>query len=366
MKDFHRLTLEEKVGQMFFLGFQGHSPDRESQAILDRVRPGGLILLQRNIESFDQAYELTSRLHDRYDIPLLLGIDQEGGAVDRLKHIFGAIPSLPEISSGGTAQVRMAAKIIAAELESTGFNLDFAPVVDLWTRDSIVRQRTFSANPGEVARLATAFTEELAKKKILACPKHFPGLGAALLDPHFVLPRIERPKRQLLQEDVLPFLGLIDAVSMIMVGHGHYPAFGDDRAVPASLSPRIVDGFLRKKLGFQGVIITDDLTMGAITGLGLTPDLFMAAVEAGNDMLMFSQATPLIERAFQSMVKRVRASAALRARVDASVQRILEVKRRISPLPLRYRTHMRARVSRQIDKLRKSVEVEARAATAQA
>jgi beta-N-acetylhexosaminidase len=363
MKDFDRLTLEEKVGQLFFLGFPGYSPDRESQAILDVVRPGGIILFQRNIESFDQIYELNARLQDRFDIPLLTGIDQEGGAVDRLKQIFGPLPSIAELSAGGTSQVRMAAKIIASELESTGFNLDFAPVLDLGLPDSIVRQRTFSENPTDVARLATAFTEELGRKKILACAKHFPGLGAAQFDPHFVLPRIDRPKRQMLQEDVLPFLSLIDAVSMIMVGHAHYPGFGDERPTPASLSSRIVDGFLRKKLGFEGVIITDDLTMGAIAGLGLTPDLFLAAFEAGNDMLMFSQATPLVERAFQNLVKRARASTALRARVDQSVERILTAKARISPLPIRYRTHMKARVSRQIEKLRKTVGITARAAT---
>ena len=365
MRDLHRLTIEEKVGQLFFLGFQGHSPDRDSQALMDEVRPGGLILLQRNIDSFDQAYELTARLQDRFDIPLLIGIDQEGGVVDRLKQIFGPLPSIPELASGGSSPVRAAAKIIAAELESTGFNLDFAPVVDLGLSDSIVRQRTFSANPAEVTRLATVFTEELARKKILACAKHFPGLGAAKLDPHFTLPRIERPKRQLLQEDVLPFLSLLDSVSMIMVAHAHYPAFGDERPTPASLSSKIVDGFLRKKLGFEGVIITDDLTMGAISGLGLTPDLFVTAFEAGNDMLMFSQTTPLVEKAFQTIIKRAKANSTFRNRIDQSVQRILTAKSRISPLPLRYRTHMKARVSRQIDKLRKSVDVVARAAVGQ-
>ena len=105
--------------------------------------------------------------------------------------------------------------------------------------------------------------------------------GGARLDPHFVLPKVDRPKRQLLQEDILPFLSLIDSVAMMMVSHAHYPAFGDDRPLPASLSSRVVEGMLRKKLGFEGIVITDDLTMGAITGMGLTPDVFLAAFEAG-------------------------------------------------------------------------------------
>jgi beta-N-acetylhexosaminidase len=290
----------------------------------------------------------------------LIGIDQEGGAVDRLKQIFGPLPSLPELAAAGAAHVRLAAKIIAAELESTGFNLNFGPVVDLAAPESVIRQRAFSADPAEVARLSRIFTEELSRKQILACAKHFPGLGGAKRDPHFVLPRIERSKKELIQEDVLPFLSLIDAVAMIMVGHANYAAFGDESHIPASLSSRVVEGFLRKKLGFAGVIITDDLAMGAIAGLGLTPDVFVHALEAGNDMLMFSQTTPLVEQAFQKIVRLARANDGFRNRVDQSVQRILAMKHGISPAPLRYRTHIRARISRQIEKLRRIVEISAR------
>lgn len=352
MKDGGRLTLEEKIGQLFILGFQGPAPDTETRALLDVLRPGGFILIQRNIESFDQIYELTSRLRQMFSVPPLLAIDHEGGRVDRLKQIFASMPSMPELAAAGTAQLRMGARVIAAELEAAGFNVDFAPVLDLRVEGSVLEERSLSSDPGEVARLASAFVEELSKKNIVACAKHFPGLGGATADPHFALPRIEKNRRQLQQEDMLPFMNLLHEAGMIMVAHGHYPGLGDEKPIPASLSSRVVEGFLRKKLGYQGVIVTDDLTMGAVTTIGLTPELFLRAFEAGNDMLLFSQATPLAEQAFKTILGAARSSAVLRKRVDDSVERILALKGRMEFRPIRYRAHLQSRLIRQITKLR--------------
>jgi beta-N-acetylhexosaminidase len=355
VKEAHRLTLEEKVGQLFVLGFQGSEPDAETRELLDTIRPGGFLLFQRNIATFDQIYELTTRLREQSSIPALLAIDHEGGRVDRLKQIFAPIPSMPELAGAGLAQLRLGARIIAAELEATGFNLDFAPVLDLRLPQSILAERCLATDPDEVVRLASAVIEELSKRNILTCVKHFPGLGASTVDPHFSLPHIARTRRQLLQADTLPFVKLSNQAGMILIGHAHYPGLSDEKPVPASLSPRIVDGFLRKKLGYKGLTITDDLTMGAITSMGLTPETFLRAFEAGNDLLLFSQTTPLAEQAFQTILKAARSSATLRHRVDESVERILTLKGRIEFVPLRYRTHLRARITRQIEKLRKSV-----------
>jgi beta-N-acetylhexosaminidase len=354
MRDPH-LTLEQKIGQLFVLGFTGSEPDAEARALLDFIQPGGFLLFQRNIEGFDQVYELTTHLRNVFPIPPLIGIDHEGGRVDRLKHIFTMMPSMSELAGIGMAQVRVGARIIAAEMEATGFNLDLAPVVDLGLARSIIAERCLADEPAEVARLASAFVEELSKRGILTCAKHFPGLGAATVDPHFAMPRIDRLKRQLQQEDAIPFVRLFDHVDMIMIAHAHYPGLGDEKPTPASLSSRVVDGFLRKKLGYKGLTITDDLTMGAVTSVGLTPEVFLRAFEAGNDFLLFSQTTPLVEQAFKKIVSAVRKSAVLRRRVDESVERILSLKARIEFVPLRYRTHLKARVTRQIEKLRKSV-----------
>ena len=364
MRNSHRLTLEEKVGQLFCLGFQGYEPDSETRDVLDVVRPGGFLLFQRNIEGFDQIYQLTSGLREMFSVPPFLAIDHEGGRVDRLKQIFGPIPSMPELAASGTAQLRIGARIIAAELEATGFNVDFAPVLDLRRPGSTIADRSLSPDPEQVARLAGAFIEELSKRGIVAGAKHFPGLGGAVTDPHFALPRIDRNRRQLQQEDAVPFVNVFDTAGMIMVSHAHYPGLGDEKAIPATLSSRVIDGFLRKKLGYRGVVITDDLTMGAITSFGLTAELFLRAFEAGNDILLFSQTTPLVENAFRTILKAVRGSAALRERLDESVERILGLKGRGEFAPLRYRTHLKARISRQVEKLRNSVvEISARHVT---
>lgn len=355
MKEFHRLTLEEKVGQLFWLGFQGPAPDANARAVIDAIHPGGFILSQRNIESFDQLCGLTAKLAEGNGVPALVGIGQEGGAADRLKQLFGPLPSVHEMAAEGTTALRTLARIIASELEVSGFNTGLSPVLDLYAADSVMRDRSLSSNPGEVTNLGRAFVFELAEHGIISCAKHFPGMGAALMDPHFVLPRITKSRKSILLDDALPFLNLIDDVPIMMVGHAYYPGLGtglsDERPMPASLSPRIVGGLLRRKFGFEGVIATDDLTLGAVHTVGLTSDTFLQAFEAGNDMMMFSQVTPLVEHGFQSMVRAARQSEAFRARVDSSVERILTMKRGIRTSPIRYRVQMRSRIVRQIEKL---------------
>jgi len=275
MKDLTRLTLEERVGQLFFVGFQSAALDAETTGILDRVRPGGIVSFQRNVDSLDQIYQLNLRLQKESDLPLFLAMNQEGGAIDRLKHVFSAMPPLPDLADLGVTTLRVGARLIASELEAGGFNTNLAPVLDLGLAGSVVRERTLARSPTEVVRLAKAVGEEFKKKKILTCGRHFPGLGGAGRDPHFALPRIERSRRQLLTEDGVPFNSMADRLDMIMVSHGHYPALGDIRPQPASLSRRVVDGLLRRTVGFEGVVITDDLTMGAVTSIGLTSKTFL-------------------------------------------------------------------------------------------
>jgi beta-N-acetylhexosaminidase len=362
MKDAH-LTLEHKIGQLFILGFQGREPDAETRALLEMIRPGGFMLSQRNIESFDQIYDLTRQLREMSSMPAFLGIDHEGGRVDRLKQLFSPMPSMARLAGTGMAPFRLGARIIASELEATGFNLDFAPVVDLALPQSIIAERCLAREPAEVARLAMAFVEELSKRGIMTSVKHFPGLGGGTVDPHFSLPRINRTRRQLEKEDAAPFVKLFDHAAMILVSHAHYPGLGDEKPVPASLSSRVVSGFLRKKLGYNGLTITGDLTMGAITSTGLTPEVFLRAFEAGNDLLLFSQTTPLVAEGFKAIMRAARGSAVLRRRVDESVERILTLKARIEVMPLRYRAHLQARITHQVEKLKTVLEIPSRAVT---
>ena len=355
MKDSARLTLEECVGQLFFVGFQGRTPDPETERILGKIRPGGIVCFQRNIENLDQIYESNLRFQRQSQLPLLLAINQEGGPVDSLKHAIVPMPSIADLTDLGTAAVRAGARLLGAELEATGFNTNLFPVLDLGLSESVVRERTLAAGPGEVARLARVVVDELEKKRILTCGRHFPGLGGAVRDPHFVLPRVERTRREILAEDMVPFNEMSARLDMIMVSHGHYPALGDIRPLPASLSHRVVDGLLRETIGFEGVVITDDLTMGAVTSVGLTPGTFLKAIEAGNDMVLFSQTTPLLEQAFDLIVQTARSDFKLRKRIDRSLERILHLKQKIQFAPLRNRPHAKARLTRQIEKLKQSI-----------
>jgi beta-N-acetylhexosaminidase len=356
MKDLSRLALEEKVGQLFFLGFHGHEPDRETRELLDVIRPGGIVLSRRNIETFDQTARLTSRFAANREIPALVAIHQEGGAADRLRQLFAPIPSMTDAANGGMAHLRLLARVIGSELQATGFNTLFGPVLDLSTPGSILRGRTLASSPAAATRAGHAFIEEVSVGGTIVCGKHFPGLGAVQRDPHFTLPQVDKPKKLLLMEDIPPFVNLFGMLPMIMVGHAYYPSLSEPRPVPASLSPRVVDKLLRKKLGYTGLIVTDDMTLGAVTSLGLTPDRFLEAIEAGNDMMLFSQTTPLVEQAFQTILRSARQSASLRNRITASVQRILAIKKRI-PLPLRNGANARTRILRHIDRLSRTVTV---------
>ena len=177
MKDIGRLTLEERVGQLFFVGFQGPAPDQESSERLARVRPGGLVFFQRNIESLDQIYDLNRRFQGQANVPLFLAINQEGGAVDRLKHVIAPIPSVADLADRGISAVRAGARLIASELEACGFNLNLSPVLDLGLPGAIVRERTLGAAPAQVGRLGRVVIDEFEKKSILLLWPSLSGAG---------------------------------------------------------------------------------------------------------------------------------------------------------------------------------------------
>jgi beta-N-acetylhexosaminidase len=269
--------------------------------------------------------------------------------------VVAPIPSVADLADLGTAAVRSGARLIASELDACGFNLNLSPVLDLGLPGSIVRERTLAAAPAETARLGRVVIDEFAKKGILSAGRHFPGLGGATRDPHFQLPRIERSRREIIAEDLVPFNDVAHTLDVVLVSHGHYPALGDIRPLPASLSHRVVDGLLRQTVGFEAVAMTDDFTMGAITSFGLIPQTFLRAIEAGNDMVLFSQVTPLVEQAYSLILETARADRKLRSRIDASVERILSAKQKIQPPALRSRPHVKARLTRQIDRLKQSI-----------
>lgn len=355
MRDIRHMTLEERVGQLFLIGIQGTALRPDLIELVSRFQPSGLITSQRNFESLDQIYELNASFAALSAVPPFLAIEQEGGAVDRLKQIIAPVPSLGELADVGTSFVRTGARILAGELRAASFNTILSPVLDLGLHGSIMRERALASGAREVTRLGRIALEEFRRRKLVSAVGHFPGLGGADADPHFVLPRITRPRRALLTEDLVPFNELVHDLDIVRVANAHYPALGDLRPVPAVLSRRIVTGLLRNVIGFEGVVMTDDLTMGAVTSGGLTPRTFLDALNAGNDLLLFSQATPLFEDAFDLIVRTATSDRGLRARIEASVERILQLKQRLDFTPLRNRAHRRARLVRQIGRFRNSI-----------
>lgn len=354
MKESLKNSLEAKVGQLLFVGFQGSTLNAETREVLERLQPGGFLLFGRNLDALDQTCDLNAQLwHLSRRVPFL-AIDQEGGLVDRLKQLFAPIPGFPAAASQGVRAVRGLARVIAAEMEAAGFNTDFAPVADLDLDGAAVRHRASSASGLDAGRYCHAFLDELQGRGLCGCLKHFPGLGAANVDPHFRLPRVSRDRKTLQESDLIPYLMAVRDATFVMVGHAHYPDL-DDRPIPASLSSRVIERILRKKIGFDGIAITDDLTMGAVTALGLKPETFVEAVAAGNDMMLFTQVTPLLSAGAELLIREARRSPALARRVDEAYVRIMKRKALLSNDPPVHRPQNRARVLRQIERLWQSV-----------
>lgn len=263
------------IGQHLCVGITGTELTPATRQLLETVRPGAIILFSRNIDTPAQLRRLTRQLHDELPVRPLIAIDQENQRVNRLRSVVGELPGVADIIRAGTA--RDFGRQVGASLRDHGIDLDFAPVLDLESdSDNALRGRCWGKTPAEVTRYAGQFLDGLADTGILPCAKHFPGLGGAQQDSHEVLPTVTHWG----DADLQPFIELRDRLPAIMVSHAHYPAL-DHR--PASLSSAVITKLLRQKLGYAGVVVTDDMEMGAIhnfeTAVG-------QAVHAGADLVL--------------------------------------------------------------------------------
>jgi len=327
---------EDQAGQLLFVGVDGTTLDAELSRKLNRVRPGGIILFARNLRDASQVAGFCSELRSFLPVPPFLAIDQEGGRVSRLRGIF---PPIPDNLSLARAQrpdtlVREHGAQTGRGLSLLGFNVNFAPVLDLSEADDPngIGDRAYGADPLEVARLARIFLESQGLAGVLGCGKHFPGLGGGRVDSHLDLPRIERSAEELWREDLLPYRRLGEALPMVMVGHAYYPALQGKVPGPATLSGQVVGELLRGKIGYPGIILTDDMEMGAVDQ-GLPPgQAALQALSAGNDLVMYCKSWERIEEAHDNLVRALRSGSLSPARVEASLSRILPFKERL-PLP---------------------------------
>ena len=335
------MKLEHKIGQLLLIGLPGKQVDSETRELLATVQPGGVLLNGQNIETAQQVVELNSTIRSLLEVPPIIAIDQEGGRVDRLKTVYSPMPSADLLRASGDASVAdRLGEITAEAMRTLGFNVNFAPVLDIAVNDSAdngLKGRYLGSSVAEVVRLAGAYLEGLQRGGILGVGKHFPGLGAATVDSHSQLPTIDRSREELTKSDLPPYMELFSKINArlnaVLVGHAHYPAIDGPAPLPASLSKNIVNGLLRDDMGFKGLAITDDLEMGAITETRELSEAAIVAIEVGQDMVMVvdSRSPDRIVSAWQAMVEAARTGRITRTHISRAFDHIARIKSMVSP-----------------------------------
>jgi len=272
------------------IGFDGHVLPAGVAALLARGL-GGVCLFARNIADPRQLRDLCRGVRVAAAAaglpPPLVAVDQEGGRVQRLRRISTIHPPMREVGAGGTDAAREAGRALGGQVASFGFNLDFAPVLDVDSNPAnpIIGDRSFSSDPAAVAACGAAFVEGMRSAGVIPCGKHFPGHGDASLDSHLDLPVIEADRETILLRELPPFEAAIRAgLPVVMTAHCVYPAL--DASVPATLSRPVVTGLLRERLGFEGCVVTDDLGMKAISERWLPDEVLRLGLDAGIDLFL--------------------------------------------------------------------------------
>jgi beta-N-acetylhexosaminidase len=327
--------LDANIGRLFMAGIPGTRLDMDTKVLIHEHCLGGVILFGRNIEDPEQLATLCNDLQDcamkQHGIPLFLAIDQEGGPVARLKEPFTQFQGNSAIGNDPEApdKAKMFAQVTAKEMHLVGLNMNLAPVLDVRRGDpeQHLMGRTFSDDAQKVAFLGCIVIKVLQEKGIMAVAKHFPGLGKAPLDPHHELPTIEVNRGEIEKTDLTPFREAIAAeVSSIMTSHAVYPAL--ESGVPATLSRKILTGILRETLGFKGLVITDDLEMGAIDKKWGVAHGACQAFQAGADILLICQdQTKVLESMTELRTKLIRGEISS-YRLYQSLDRLMRAKSR--------------------------------------
>lgn len=271
------------------VGLEGPTPSADETSFLAARKPLGVILFERNLESAAQAAALVEEVRGACDPAPLLYVDQEGGAVDRIGPILGAgFPSMASLADKGVHRVQECAYLMGRAVRLVGFDVDFAPVLDLaipGAGETILKGRSYGFHSEDVVLAGMVFLHGLARAGVVSCVKHFPGLGRGAVDSHLGLPVVDAHDVDLMVTDVAPFAKLARSADGVLVGHAAYPGFTGDET-PATLSPRI-HAILRERLEFEGVVYSDDLGMGAL-GARSVGERASEAARAGCDVLVVS------------------------------------------------------------------------------
>lgn len=318
----------DKVGQLLMIGIHGKTLNDDAKFMLNEYRVGGIILFDRNMESKDQVKSLIIDINKTGKsaglTPLFIGIDQEGGAVARMEDQLIKIPPAEELGKEPIEQAVSLAKQSGTELKDLGFNINFAPVADL----GLTYGRSFSTNPDDVVRYASAVGKAIDEAGLWYSYKHFPGIGKTDVDLHADTSVVPVSKETLLNEDTKVFVDLIKQSKpntyAIMVSHAMYPQIDADH--PSSLSKAIITDWLRKDMGYDGVVVTDDMDMGALAKHYTFGDMAVQSILAGSDILLVCHEYEHMQEGYNGLMKAVKDGRISKERLDESVKRILLMK----------------------------------------
>ena len=324
------MSLEEKIGQMIFAGITGTSLSKETKQLVSGDKVGGIIFFKDNLQDVNQAVTLINSIKAESSdnkIPLLLGVDQEGGRVSRLPKLT-SLPTNREIGeqNNETLSYRIG-NLLGLELNAFGLNINFAPVLDVNsnTNNPVIGDRSFGNNAGIVSKLGIQTMQGIQSQNIISVVKHFPGHGDTGVDSHLELPVIQKSIEDLNALELIPFKNAIaDSADVVMIAHILLPKI--DPNFPSSLSHEIITGILREQLQFDGVVMTDDMTMNAIIGNYEIGQATVEAVKAGNDMVLIAHEYTNVKRAIESILQAVNSGEITEERINTSVDRILSLK----------------------------------------
>ena len=325
-----KMTLREKIAQMLILYYYSDTVSDSLETTLKEVKPGGFILFGENISTYDKTVTFVKTLQKYSDVPLIISIDQEGGLVQRFKSSkdmqVTKIP--PMYNVGATNDTDIAyniGRVIAEELRVIGVNVDYAPVLDIYSNpnNKVIGDRSFSNDKDKVSSMGLSLAKGLSDNGVIPVFKHFPGHGDTEVDSHYDLPVINKTKEDLLKNELVPFINAIkNDAKIMMVGHIALPKIiGDD--TPASLSYEIVTKLLKEELGYKGLVITDALNMGAVTNKYSNSEIYEMAINSGVDLLLMPGGSKPTIDLIEESVKSGRIS---EDKIDESVRKILEFK----------------------------------------
>jgi len=318
------------IGQLLIVGFDGTKMTAKLSSLLTRLQPAGVILFARNIKSAEQTWQLLRDCQKCVSTPLFTCVDLEGGSVDRFRDVLGPAPSAADVFATGDRKLfRKHGQLIGENCRALGFNVDFAPALELAfeASRSVMGSRAVSADSKQVANYAREFLAGLRGENVLGCGKHFPGLGEGTLDSHRQLPVIEKSLKKLWGEDLLPYRILRAQLPMVMISHAAYPLVTRDRT-PASLSKIWITDILRKRIGFRNLIVSDDLEMGGVLAAASAGEAAVEHIRAGGDLCLVCHREDFIEQAFKALTTTAERDGKFAKRVEESARRVLEFKKK--------------------------------------